>query len=189
MVKRKVIIRPTIDQWGIQLAYTIATRSTCYRRSVGCVLLDKYHHIIGTGYNGVCQGAKHCNGSTGFKFLYDNGIDKSKPLTGQSTGEELIYGNTCDGAFSKSGTDLDKCKAIHAEQNALLQCQDVNSILTCYTTTAPCITCVKLLLNTACRNIVFAEDYPHTEPKELWEGAERSWYKLAASRPHIDVTV
>jgi dCMP deaminase len=58
--------------------------------------------------------------------------------------------------------------ATHAEQNALLQCRDVEQIDTCYTTASPCITCVKLLMNTGCRSIVFAEEYPHPEAMDLW---------------------
>ena len=32
----------------------------------------------------------------------------------------------------------------------------------------PCMTCTKLLLNTSCKRIVYIEDYPHQEAKELW---------------------
>jgi hypothetical protein len=39
-----------------------------------------------------------------------------------------------------SGTGLDVCEAIHAEQNALLQCKDVEQIDTAYVTAMPCMT-------------------------------------------------
>lgn len=155
-------MRPTRDEWGLQLAQVTASRSTCLRRSVGCVLVDKRGHILATGYNGVAAGAKHCNES---RQLYP-------PF------RETDYPHACPGAQSPSGTNLDGCQAIHAEQNALLQCGKVWEIDTCYTTTAPCMTCVKLLLNTSCQRIVFKEDYPHSEARVLWENAGRIWLQL-----------
>jgi deoxycytidylate deaminase len=56
-----------------------------------------------------------------------------------------------EGAKFKSGEGLDVCQAIHAEQNALLQCKDVYDIETIYCTVSPCIHCVKLLLNYFCK--------------------------------------
>ena len=132
-------------------------RSTCLRRHVGCVLLDKYGYVISTGYNGVAAGLPHCN-------------------------EELqafgTFPHACGGAHSASGTDLDSCEAIHAEQNALLQCRDPHLIDTCYTTTSPCITCVKLLMNTSCGRIVFSEEYPQPQAKALWLKAGRLWESM-----------
>lgn len=168
-------MRPTRDRWGLELAYLTAKRGTCLRRQVGCVLVNFRGHVLATGYNGVASGLPHCNESTGFNFVYANGIDKSKSLTGQSTGQEPVYGNACPGAHSPSGTNLDGCQAIHAEQNALLQCNNVYDIDTCYVTASPCITCVKLLLNTGCFRIVFSAEYPHAESGKIWTAAGRSW--------------
>jgi len=145
---------------------------------VGCVLLNERGHVIATGYNGVAAGLPHCNDRTGFNFVYNNGIDKSKPISGQATGEEDIFDNACSGADSPSGTNLDACQAIHAEQNALLQCRDMYEIHTCYVTTSPCVTCTKLLLNTGCQKIIFIDEYPHAQAKELWESAGRKWVKM-----------
>ena len=162
-------MRPTRDEWGLQLAQVTASRSTCLRRSVGCVLVDKRGHILATGYNGVAAGAKHCNeGNRFFKTLTD--VAKLNITT--------EYPHACPGSQSPSGTNLDGCQAIHAEQNALLQCGKEWEIDTCYTTTAPCMTCVKLLLNTSCQRIVFKEDYPHSEARVLWENAGRIWLQL-----------
>lgn len=170
-------MRPTRDEWGLQLAQVTASRSTCLRRSVGCVLVDKRGHILATGYNGVAAGAKHCNegvkrGSTGREITH-NGETLFVPW------EDLNqYHYACPGAQSPSGTNLDGCQAIHAEQNALLQCGKVWEIDTCYVTASPCMTCVKLLLNTSCQRIVFKEDYPHSEARVLWENAGRVWLRV-----------
>lgn len=139
--------RPTFDDWALSIAELTSMRSTCLRRQVGCLLVNDRRHIIAIGYNGVAVGQRHC------------------------TGQE-----PCPGAQSPSGHGLELCEAIHAEQNALLQCQDVHTIVTCYTTTSPCITCTKLLLNTSCCRIVFSHLYPHTAARELWIRAGRSWH-------------
>lgn len=123
------------------IALAVAKRSTCVRRSVGCVLMNSYKQVMSTGYNGVARGMPHCRG-----------------------------GVPCEGANAPSGSDLSKCKAIHAEQNALLQCGNVMDIRTAFVTVSPCITCVKLLMNTGCRNICYLDRYQAhwAEVKELW---------------------
>lgn len=154
-----------VDQWGLQLALTTAQRATCCRRSVGCVLVDMSNHVLATGYNGVASGVPHCN-ERNPEFIRGDS-DKSK------------YPNACSGAFAESGTNLDGCDAIHAEQNALLQCSDVSKIVTCYCTASPCLTCVKLLMNTGCRRIVFIEKYPHSRAEEMWRDNDGEWIQLS----------
>lgn len=158
-------MRPTRDQWAIGLAALTAHRSTCLRRHVGCVLLNDRGHVLATGYNGVAAGLPHCN---------EVEARKNEPK-GYSVG---IYPHACPGAHLPSGQGLDACQAIHAEQNALLQCRDVYAIHTCYVTASPCVTCTKLLLNTSCSRIVFTEPYPHPAAAELWVGAGREWIKF-----------
>ena len=65
-----------------------------------------------------------------------------------------------------TGKGLDACKAIHAEQNALMQCQDVQKIVTAYVTAFPCMHCVKLLLNTPCDIIYYYDSYTEDSLKE-----------------------
>ena len=79
------------DTYFLEIAKTVAQRSTCPRRQVGCVLVDSRNHIVATGYNGVPSGFIHC-------------IE--------------MY---CEGALFPSGEGLDVCEAIHAEVNAFLQ--------------------------------------------------------------------
>ncbi len=72
------------------------------------------------------------------------------------------------------------CEAVHAEQNALLQCRDVREIHACYVTHAPCFACTKLLLNTGCSSIFFSVEHSANNRAELlWEKAGLIWgYKL-----------
>lgn len=140
--------RPNVDEYFMSMAQLVATRSTCLRRAVGCVLVNERKHVIATGYNGNAAGLPHCNEP----MLYSPGSDRAV---------ETMYPNMCKGATAESGQNLDACQAIHAEQNAIAQCRDAWAIHTCYTTTLPCLTCIKILMNTSCERIVYAESYPH----------------------------
>ena len=110
------------------MAEQVAERSTCRRRKVGCVLVDSNNHVVATGYNGVPTHFPHC-------------LDEP-----------------CEGATAPSGESLEKCLAVHAEQNALLQLRS-NDILTAYLTVTPCITCAKMLANSRVKRIVAHREY------------------------------
>ena len=142
-------MRPTKLEYFLNMATLVSSRSTCKRRAVGCVLVDGNDYVIATGYNGVGSGQIHCI---------------SKP---------------CAGANYKTGEGLDKCEAIHAEQNAILQCRDVQKIKTAFITLSPCVTCAKLLLNTSCRTIIFDKEYINTDAERIWKNAGRNWIKSA----------
>lgn len=142
----------------MEVAICTSNRATCLRRAVGCVLLNERGHLLSTGYNGVAAGLPHCN---------DHVPSRDE------------HPHACEGAKSPSGANLDGCQAIHAEQNALLQCRDIYAITECFCTTAPCLTCTKLLLNTGCQRIVFLDDYPQAEAAmRLWTSAGRLWQRL-----------
>ena len=126
------------DWYFLKMALLVAQRGTCARRKVGCILVNEKKHVVATGYNGNPAGQKHC-------------IDQP-----------------CKGATAKSGSDLELCEAIHAEQNALLQCKNVYEINKVYCTVSPCIHCIKLLLNTSAKHIIFSEEYTNQEGKSLW---------------------
>lgn len=134
-----MVKRLSKHEYFSKMARLVSLRATCARRRVGCVLVNSRGHVLATGYNGVPAGCVHC-------------IDKP-----------------CPGAAFSSGQGLDACQAIHAEQNALLQCREVNEIKTAYVTTQPCMTCIKLLLNTSCSLIVYNEPYPDHAALDFWK--------------------
>ena len=138
-------MRPNWIEYFLAIAKVVSSRGTCARRKVGCVFVDANKNIIATGYNGVAKGEPHCISSP------------------------------CSGSNSPSGENLDNCGAVHAEQNAIARCSNVFSIDIAYLTVSPCINCVKLLLGTNCKEIVFSEQYPHDASRALWEKAGRIW--------------
>lgn len=150
-------MRPTRDQWAMALAVITAERATCIRRKVGCTLLNDRGHLLATGYNGVASGQHHCNHE-------------------EHRGIVVLHPHACAGHNLPPGQD--SCEAIHAEQNALMQCRDVYAIDTAYVTLSPCMACCKLLLNTSCRRIVFLQEWDDPRPKNLWLSAGRLWEKM-----------
>ncbi|MBD3195007.1 MAG: cytidine deaminase [Candidatus Lokiarchaeota archaeon] len=120
------------DKYFMKIATIISQRSTCIKRKVGAVLV-KDSHIISTGYNGVPSGFEHC------------------------TIESCVRRNL------KSGAKHEFCKGVHAEINCIIQAAlHGTSILgdtTLYTTTFPCTSCLKLLINSKIKRIVYMDDY------------------------------
>jgi len=143
--------RPTIYATMMTVANVMSIRSTCVRRRVGCVITDKANQILATGYNGVPKRWTHCT---------------AKP---------------CPGANYQSGTGLDKCVAVHAETNALIQCSNIDKAHNIYITTAPCISCIKALINTPIMHIHYSHDYTDTHAShQLWTHSDgrRTFGKL-----------
>lgn len=53
-------LRPSWDQYFMQLASLAAQRSNCMKRRVGCVLVRE-KRVISTGYNGTPRNLRNCN--------------------------------------------------------------------------------------------------------------------------------
>ncbi len=85
-------MRPDWDEYFIEIAKVVSSRSTCLRRKYGAVIV-KDRVIISTGYNGSPRGIKNC-------------ID-----TGTCARKELNI---------PSGERYELCEAVHAEQNAII---------------------------------------------------------------------
>lgn len=143
-------MRPLKINIFLEMAKMLSTLSTCNRRQVGVIMVDDYWRIVGSGYNGNAKELVHC-------------IDEP-----------------CKGALSPSGTRLDLCEAIHAEQNALMQCTNIDSIAAIFVTTSPCMHCTKMLMNTNCKHIYFYEEYVDSyRAEDLWTAnADRHWTQI-----------
>jgi len=120
--------RPDSDEYFLKIASVVAERSTCRRHHVGAVAVrDK--HILATGYNGAASGLKDC----------------------------LELGCLRDELGIPSGERHEICRAIHAEQNAIIQASLHGVSLegsTIYATHTPCILCAKMLVNAKIKRYV-----------------------------------
>jgi len=139
---------PGYDDWFMDIAKVVAARSTCSRRAVGCVIVSKSNHILATGYNGVPSGIEHCT---------------STP---------------CAGSSFATGEGLDSCQALHAEQNAIARLIDAEKAHTLYCTTAPCISCTKLISATSIQRIVCDVPYKKSGQQFWVEVLGRDWSEM-----------
>lgn len=132
--------RPDWPQYFFNIAETVASRSTCLRRKVGAIAVESdTHRIIGTGYNGAPSGLVHCTKDTCVRIV------KQIP----------------------SGTQLDICKAIHAEANLVIALGSKLKNNIVYCTTQPCISCLKLLMGTGIYQIAWKHPYNDEYAQQL----------------------
>ena len=120
-------MRKSWDEYFMEIAEIVKTRSTCLRRQVGAVIV-KDNRIITTGYNGAPSGLRHC---------------------------------TDIGGCERERHEL--CRALHAEQNAIIQAAKVGVSTegaTIYITLQPCVICAKMLVNAGITRIVHRGEYP-----------------------------
>lgn len=140
--------RPNWDDYFMKIAQDVSKRSTCRRRQVGAVLV-KDKRILTTGYNGVPKGLLHC--------INDGCLREALNIP--------------------SGEKHELCKAVHAEQNAIIQAAYHGVSIdgsTLYCTHAPCSLCAKMLINAGVKRVVFGESYPDKYAMEFfdWAGVE-----------------
>ena len=144
--------RPSWDEYFMTIAEQVATRSTCIRRQVGAVIV-KDKRILATGYNGAPSGLAHCE----------------------------VVGCLREQLQIPSGEHAELCRAIHAEQNAVVQAARSGVSIegaTIYTTTQPCVLCAKILMNAGIVEIVFQGTYPDKLALEMLEESGISLRKM-----------
>lgn len=160
MKRLKKTKRPEWDEYFLKMAYLVAERSTCLRHHVGAVIVrDK--RILTTGYNGAARGVKDC----------------------------LELGCLRDEKGIPSGERHEICRAIHAEQNAIIQAglHGINIAgSSMYCTHSPCILCAKMIVNARIEKFVTSGDYIDKNFQSLFKEAGIA-YKII-SRPKLEIT-
>ena len=113
----------------MEIATVVAKRATCDRKNVGAVI-TRDKVILSTGYNGSPRGLPHCD----------------------EVGHEL-----------KLMGGRESCiRTVHAEANAITQAAKIGvniSDSTIHVTASPCYDCMKLIINSGIKRIVFGEYY------------------------------
>lgn len=135
-------IRPSWEQYFIEIALVVAKRATCLRRCYGAVITDSRHNIISTGYCGSPRGTDNCTAL---------GVCKRQQLN------------------IPSGERYELCRSVHAEQNALLLA-DAQKMIggTIYVagfvtgtkelaTASPCLLCAKMINNSQLSKVVYQD--------------------------------
>lgn len=135
----------------MDIAKLVSTRATCPRRSVGAVIV-RDKRILATGYNGAPKGLPHCP---------PNGGETDWP-------QGCLIGGHCQ-------------RALHAEQNALLQAAMIGIACagaTIYVTCQPCNNCAKMIINAGIERVIYEGDYPDEFSKELFRDSKMEVYRF-----------
>lgn len=146
MIETKKITRIPVDEYFMKIAYVVSERSTCLRRKVGAVIV-KDKHILSSGYNGAPAGVKDC----------------------------LEIG-TClrDELKIQSGKDKHICRAVHSEQNAIIQAAKFGIQLkdaTLYCTHNTCMICARMIINAGIKKVVTCAQRHESDFEELFKEA------------------
>jgi dCMP deaminase len=131
------------DHYFMNIAIEVARRSTCTRRQIGALIVSDVGEIKSTGYNGNPRGLPHCH----------------------------EIGCIRDKLNIPSGTRLETCTAVHAEQNALIQAGTNARGSTLYSTIVPCPICARMILNAQVSRVVYIDDYSDLAGVELLKQA------------------
>lgn len=135
-------MRVSWDEYFMQIADIVKTRSTCLRRQVGAVIV-KDNRMITTGYNGAPSGLKHC--------IELGGCERER-------------------LHIPTGQRHELCRALHAEQNAIIQAAKLGISTegaTIYVTLQPCVICAKMLINAGIVRIVHKGVYADKMARDM----------------------
>lgn len=145
--ERKEYVRPSWDEYFVELTSTVARRATCNRGRSGCVIA-RDRHILVTGYVSSPAGLVNCD----------------------QVGHQMKSTIHEDGHISQHCV-----RTVHAEQNAICQAAKLGVPLqgaTVYCKMTPCRTCAMLIINCGIKKVVCQKDY-HAggESKQMFKDA------------------
>ncbi|MDR1181073.1 MAG: cytidine/deoxycytidylate deaminase family protein [Bacteroidales bacterium] len=133
-MEEKKHVRPSWDEYFMEIANTVAKRATCDRGRSGCVIA-RGKQLLVTGYVGSPNGMPHCD-DVGHQM------------------KQMIH---------EDGTVTNHCvRTVHAEQNAICQAAKLGVALegtTLYCRMTPCRTCAMLIINCGIKRVVCEKKY------------------------------
>ncbi len=140
-------LRPSWDEYFMDLANTAAKRATCDRGRSGCVIVRE-RQVLVTGYVGSPKGMPHCD----------------------------EVGHLFKKVYHEDGSVTQHCvRTVHAEQNAICQAARRGIALnhgTLYCKMTPCRTCAMLIINCGIDRVVCEKKYhAGRESEELFRDA------------------
>ncbi|MFA5926924.1 MAG: cytidine/deoxycytidylate deaminase family protein [Patescibacteria group bacterium] len=131
-------VRPTWDEYFMEVVNAVSQRGTCDRGRTGCVIV-KDRQILVTGYVGSAAGDDHCD---------DAGHQYQKRLNP-------------DGSVSEHCV-----RTVHAEQNAIAQAAKKGVSIdggTIYMKLEPCPVCAKMMVNAGIKRVVCQNRYHNAQ--------------------------
>lgn len=127
-------IRPTWDEYFMEVCRAIAKRATCDRGRSGCVIA-RDNQLLVTGYVGAPRGLPHCD----------------------DVGHQFKKVQHEDGSISQHCV-----RTVHAEQNAVCQAAKRGISIdgaTLYCKMTPCRTCAMLIINCGIKRVIAEKRY------------------------------
>jgi len=182
--------KPRKDEVYMNMAYAMAVKSNCICRQVGAVIAGEDGYVVGAGWNDVACGEISC----GLREVYDKTQKIHKPLF-KKVGKRIkkLREQDCfcfKDVISKNGQhQLDKCLALHAEENAIIQGSRIGGPgirgSTIYTTAEPCTLCAKKIKQVGIQKVVYTDPYPKSEPEIFMNGIELEQFEGVKPRAYI----
>lgn len=179
---------PLLSEVRMCQAYTVAQLSSCLKRKVGAVITSADgESIIAEGRNEVPPGQQSC------LARYEGCFRERKRTEELAAIQELkaqcsecgsrlsprLECEQCGASFAKllpKRKHLDYCRALHAEERAILQVSQLGGMSlqgsTLFVTTFPCALCAKKIVNCGISKVVFGEPYNQPEAIDFFENAE-----------------
>jgi len=194
LVKGELKRPPSPTELYMGIAYTASLMSQCIKRHVGALIVDeKNDAVVSVGYNETPPGIEPCEikyrqcSRDIYKMKYFDKLENS----GQKCPKCDVVLKDLKAPFlcSSCGFDLDKyfisdkaldrCAALHAEEKAILNIGSRNiQGYTIYTTTFPCYSCAKKIVNSRLSSVVFVEPYPDQDSVDLLDEGKVSVRKF-----------
>ena len=184
--------QPTDLELYMHLAYAVSLKSSCNKRQVGAIIVSEgmpERYVLAAGCNNVPSGAPICTelgGRSNPRFCAKDSYElqtlktmKYCPRCGTElnvTSVEVVPYRCpkCNARLPRDFTPgklLDLCRAVHAEEAAILQAAILGSSslngATLYTTTFPCLLCCKSIINAGIKKIFYREPYPMDESVKM----------------------
>jgi deoxycytidylate deaminase len=144
------------------------------------LIVDDEDNIISSGFNEVPRDYRPCRDDFG-KCRRDKAKKDCLDGIREDLPAEILekYPNiaeTVSKQFSQNFKNLDICRALHAEENAIINlARNGRSVplsqCTLYTTTYPCRLCANKIVNLGIKHLIYLEPYPDPEAKSILKSA------------------
>lgn len=170
LFEEKEAFQPNENETLMTMAYANSLRSSCTQRKVGALIIDDCGNVLSSGYNEVPISERSCKmeyGKCYRKYLRKKFDDEIDDLLSQKEEKDSVKI-----LFKKNFKILDYCRALHAEENAIVNIARVGISFpmeraTLYTTTYPCNLCANKIAQVGIKRIVYFEPYPMEEAKKI----------------------
>jgi deoxycytidylate deaminase len=163
--------QPTLPESLMATAYAISRRSSCLQRKVGAVIVDEEGNIISSGFNEIPREDRPCVEEYG-KCGRARGWEQSQRLLREEFPQSAKNQQALLDRVRREFRMLDHCRALHAEENAIVNlARNGRSVpleqCKLYCTTYPCRQCANKIVNLGIRHVVYCEPYPDEEAKAI----------------------